>query len=69
MGRDEVHYSSNKVHLVLHPGEDMTWDTWENTVQILQYFFRAWDNVALFFDVVDDWGDVVEVVARGLLTL
>ena len=53
------------MHLILHPGSDMTWGMWGTTLRGLAEFVERWEFVDLDFEVRERL--ITGVVGSGLL--
>lgn len=63
--QNELQVFSHAVHLILHPGSDMTWGMWGTTLRGLAEFVERWEFVDLDFEVRES--RVTGVVGSGLL--
>ncbi len=65
MGTAEVQAYSRAVHLILHPGDRMTWGMWGTTLRGLGDFVERWEYVDFDFEVREM--GYAGVVGSGLL--
>ena len=53
ISKSELQKSSNSVHLILHPSNEMTWGMWGTTLRGLADFVERWEFRDLDFEITE----------------
>ena len=65
IGKTEVQSSSNRVYLILHSSDSLTWGMWGSALKGLMDFVERFEFVDLDFEIIERY--ISEVVGSGLL--